>query len=152
MLELSRGRAVTPSSPAGEAKTRERGKRMIMRMIWSFWGGSGSQSECLSSCQANARVNKQPFPPVGTEKRKVGQDDGEKRSVGRHFRGIWDLFMLVPHIIVLICLNQSEPRGVRRIHLLSLGPSIRGIIIYFKEPELQAVGLVVVTGLIWVLT
>lgn len=61
---------------------------MIMRMIWSFWGGSGSQSECLSSCQANARVNKQPFPPVGTEKRKVGQDDGEKRSVGRHFRGI----------------------------------------------------------------
>lgn len=26
MLELSRGRAVTPSSPAGEAKTRERGE------------------------------------------------------------------------------------------------------------------------------
>lgn len=92
------------------------------------------------------------FSPGWHREKEVGQDDGEKGSVGRHFRGIWDLFMLVPHIIVLICLNQSEPRGVRRIHLLSLGPSIRGMIIYFKEPELQGVGLVVVTGLIWVLT
>lgn len=54
------------------------------------------------------------FPQVDTEKRRVGRDDDDegKGSVGRHFRGIWDLFMLVPHIIVLICLNQSEPGGV----------------------------------------
>lgn len=78
MLELSHGRAVTPSSPAGEVKTRERGKRTIMRMIWSFWGGTGSQSECLSPCQSNARVNKQPFPPVGTEKRRLGKMMGRR--------------------------------------------------------------------------
>lgn len=83
-----------------------------MRMIWSFWGGTGSQSEHLSQCQANARVNKQPFFPCRQRERQVGLRMGEKRTVGRHFKWIRGLFMLAPHIIVLICFNQSEPRGV----------------------------------------
>lgn len=61
VIERSRGRAVTPPPPAGEVKVE--GWGLVMRMIWSFRGETGSQSECLSSCQANARVNKQPFPP-----------------------------------------------------------------------------------------
>ncbi len=86
---------------------------MVMRMIWSFWRGTGSQSERLSQCQANARVNKQPFLPCRRREKQAGLRMGEKGTVGRHFKGIQGLFMLAPHIIVLICFNQSEPRGVR---------------------------------------
>lgn len=69
--------------------------------------------KCLSWSQANARFNKQPLASLGTEKQEVGQNVGEKRVVRIYFWGIWALFMLVPYITVLICLNQSEPRGAK---------------------------------------
>lgn len=58
----------------------------------------------------------------------------EKGTVGRHLTGIRGLFMFVPHILVLIYFNQSEPSGVR-IHLLSLSPGTRRILIYFNDPK-----------------
>ena len=53
---------------------------------------------------SNARVNTPPSPNVGTEKRRFGSGRGAGSSWG-----IQGLFMPVPHIIVLICFNQSEP-------------------------------------------
>lgn len=42
--------------------------------------------------------------------------------------------LFVPHILVLIYFNQSEPWGVR-IHLLSLSLGTRRILIYFNDPK-----------------
>lgn len=87
------------------------------------------EQKCLSWSQANACINKQPLPSLGTQDQEVGQNVEEKRAVRIYFWWIWALFMLVPYITVLMCLNQSEPRGARII-LLRLGMSVRGIIIY----------------------
>lgn len=61
-------------------------------------------------------------------------EEVEKGTVGRHLTGIRGLFMFVPHILVLIYFNQSEPWGVR-IHLLSLSLGTRRILIYFNDPK-----------------
>lgn len=63
-------------------------------------------------CVGLMHVSTSSHFPLLAQRSGGGAEDGEKGTVGRHFRGIRGLFMLVPHIIALICFNQSEPRGV----------------------------------------
>lgn len=88
------------------------GERMIMRMIWSFWEGLEAKVDVCHYVRLMHVSTSSHFPPAGTHWMEAGRQEGKKRTVGRRLRGIRGLFMPVPHIIVLICFNQSEPRGV----------------------------------------
>lgn len=83
---------------------------MLMRMIQSFWEGLEAKVNDCHNVRLMHVSTSNRFPLLA--QRNGGWDEEVKGTVGRHFRGIQGLFMLVPHIIVLICFNQSEPRGV----------------------------------------
>lgn len=75
---------------------------MVIRMIWSFWEGLAAKASICHNVKLMLVSTGSHFPLLA------------RRNAGwAHFKGIQGLFMLVPHIIVLICFNQSEPRGVR---------------------------------------
>lgn len=53
------------------------------------------------------------FPHLAQTTGRLGKTSRRKEWRAFIFKGIWVLFMPVPHIIVLICLNQSVPGGVK---------------------------------------
>lgn len=74
--EQTRGRTVTPSSPAGRQTNEEEGERMIMRMIWSFWEGLEAKVDVCHYVRLMHVSTSSHFPLLAWSERRLGDRRG----------------------------------------------------------------------------
>ena len=87
---------------------------MVMRMIWSGWEGLEAKASICHNVRL-MRVSTGSHFPLLAQRNAGWVQDGERGTVGRHFKEIQGLFMLVSRIIILICFNSVKVSLLKNI-------------------------------------